>query len=199
MGGGSAVIDQDSFRWRYDNGSESAAGWVDSTNVNPASSNFDYDTNYRLRYLLQNTGTKDLSDGFNFEYQIGALGWNPITTTSNYVRAVTSGNVTDGDSTTQQIGAGTHDEGYIDTGGTIASFTLVQGQESENEIVFQFRSADFTGGETVAIQMVFDNGQGLDSYTNTATLTNMAAPPTPRVPIEAFVYRRLARRADLRR
>jgi hypothetical protein len=200
-GGGSPFIDQDSFRWRYDNGSESAAGWVDVTNSNPAASSFNYDTNYRLRYLLQNTGTKDKSDGYDFQYRIGGASgtWTDITTTSSFVRSVTSGNVTDGDTTTAQIGSGTHDEGYIDTTGTIASFTIVQAQESENELVFQFVKASFSGGEDVEIRMVYDNGSELDAYTNTATITNMTTPPTNVWPIFYSRQWRIAKSSILRR
>lgn len=182
MGGGTPNTVQQSFRWRNDNGSESGATWKAATNANPSLSASDYDSNMRLRCMLENTGTKDESDGYIWVYEINDGTPTAITTTSSFVKAVasldTSWTINDGDSTTQQIGAGTHDEGYMDEDGTIASFTLAQSQESENELVFQIVGADFSGGEKLEIYMRFDNNTDLDGYTNIATIASMPTPPS---------------------
>jgi len=167
---GQPYLDQDSFRWRDD---DALAGtWLEATN-DPLSNPESYlDTNIRLRFLLQNTGDKDETDGYRFAYTInGGTNWYPVTTTSNYVRSVSSDYFADGDSTSQEIGSGTHDEGYFDeASGAIAAFTFAQGQESENEFVFQFRSADISG-HTIGLRMEYSGGGGLDSYTNEVSVT----------------------------
>ena len=164
---GQPYIDQDSFAWLEDDGDLEANTAIGATNddfANPI-----VDTNYRLRFLLQNTGAKDLADGFRFEYSVNGGIWIAVTTASSFVRSFASAsdpNPADGDATAQLIGAGTHDEGYFDAAGTIASFTFAQTQESENEFCFQFRSADISG-ETIELRMAKDDGTALDSYTNT--------------------------------
>jgi hypothetical protein len=182
------TIDMDAFRWRNDNGSETTATWKAATNANPTFVTGDYDTNMRLRVLLQ-AAVDDTIDGYRWAYSINDGTWTPITTSSSYVRAVTSGNVTDGDPTTQQIGAGTHDEGDIDTTGVIASFTLTSGQESENELVFQLRSADFSATDKLEIRLEYDDGTPLTTYTNIPTIASMPAPPTATFEQAAFRIR----------
>jgi len=171
-------IDQDSFHWRNDNGSETEATWIDNANDNLASPL--QDSNYRLRFLLQNTGDKDLADGYRLEYNVDAAGWVIVTTTSSYVRSVGSINdgwtLTDEDATTQQLGTGTFDEGYWDDTGTTTSFTFAQTQESELEFCFQFRSTDISGGETIEIRVALDDGTELDLYTNTPSTTFLETP-----------------------
>ena len=173
-----AVTVQEQFRWREDDGSETAATWMAAEDVNPAEEDFSYDTNYRLRILIQNTGGKDETDGYVFAYSIDDGTWTGISPISDFVRGVTSGNVTQGDATTQQVGSGTHTGGRIDAGAGVASYTLPQGEESEHELVFQFRSVDFSGGEKVEIKLMFDNVADIDGYTVMPTLDVMPAPPS---------------------
>jgi hypothetical protein len=176
---GTANTVQQDFRWRNDNGSETAATWKADTNNNPTLSASDYDTTMRIRFNLENTGGKDETDGYHFQYSINDGTWTRISQSSFFVSSRLSSYFADGDSTTQQIGGGTHDEGYMDEGGVISSFTLTQAQESENEWCFQINSGDFSGGEKLELRMAFDNGNALDGYTNTPTITSMPTPPSP--------------------
>jgi hypothetical protein len=164
---GQPYIDQDSFAWLEDDGDLEANTAIGATNDDLANPVFD--TNYRLRFLLKNTGSKDLADGFRFEYSVNGGTWTPITTSSSFVRSfasVSDPNPADGDATAQRIGVGTFDEGYFDADGTIGSFTFAQTQESENEFCFQFRSVDISG-ETIELRMALDDGVELNAYTNT--------------------------------
>ena len=159
---GTANTVQQDFRWRNDNGSETAATRKADTNNNPTLSASDYDTTMRIRFNLENTGGKDETDGYHFQYSINDGTWTRISQSSFFVSSRLSSYFADGDSTTQQIGGGTHDEGYMDEGGVISSFTLTQAQESENEWCFQINSGDFSGGEKLELRMAFDNGNSLD-------------------------------------
>lgn len=178
MGATNPFVDQDSFRWKLDVvGLNVDSDWAEAINTQLGTvTTIAYDVNFRLRFLLQNTGDKDESDGYNLQYQIDSGGWVNVTGSSNYVRAFTTSQYTDGDATSQILGGGTHDEGDGDTDGTIASFTFALGEESENEFCFQFRSADFSGSEVLELRMSFDNGADLDAYTNTISMT-MPTPP----------------------
>ena len=174
---GQPFLDQDSFAWRNDDGTEVTATWIGSTNDDLSSPSTD--TNYRLRYLLQNTGDKDEADGFIIRYNVDAAGWVTVTSTSSYVRSFASAydgsGFTDGDATAQRIGAGTHDEGDCDDDGTIASYTFAQAQESEHEFCIQFRSADI-GNNTIELRIEYDDGiTPLDLYINTPSTTFTAA------------------------
>ena len=138
---------------------------VENAHTNLSSPDSYLDTTIGLRILLDNTGSKDETDGYKIVYSINAgVDWYDITTSSSYVKAVAGAQHNDGDSTSQELGSGTFDEGYWDEDGGVASYTLAQGQESENEHYIQFISGD-CAGETVLIKVVFDGGADVDGYT----------------------------------
>lgn len=183
---------QESFRWRDDDDDEINATWLADTNVNPTLVAADYDTNIRIRYLIQNTGGKDEGDeGYRIYYSIDDASWVGVGPSTSFVRASSSIEFADEDSTTQQIGGGTHDEGYMDSTGQTNSYVLAQDQESEDEFCFQLRSADFTGGEKLEIRVEFAGGQDLDGYTNTPTITSMPTPPEGEIQQSHFRIRNI--------
>lgn len=137
---------------------------IENAHTNLSSPDSYLDTTIGLRVLLDNTGDKVETDGYKIRYRVDAGSWVDVTTSSSYVRAVTSSQHSDGDSTSQVLGGGTFDEGYWDTNGGVASYTLTNGQESENEHILQFRSAD-CGGHTVEVSIFFDDNGSLDGYT----------------------------------
>lgn len=150
------------WRWAQDT---SARNWIQALHTNLASPASWLDTNIRLRVLIEDTGSKEETDGYVLQYTInGGTNWYDVTNATNYVRSSTSAFITDGDPTSQEIGSGTFDEGYYDTTGAIASYTLATGQQSEHEFNFQFRSAD-VAGLTVGLRIAFSGGSGLDGYT----------------------------------
>ena len=180
---GNANTIQESFAWLEDDDVLEANTPIGSTNDNLAG-DADLDTNYRLRFLLQNDGNKDETDGYKLRYSINAgVDYNDVTAGSSYVISTDSVQaLADGDSTAQMIGVGTFDEGYYDeSSGVIASYTLTQAQESEHEFCIQFVSGD--AGQTILLQVKFDNDNNLDGYTNTPSTTTAAAVPAlrPRV------------------
>ncbi|GAG22196.1 unnamed protein product, partial [marine sediment metagenome] len=169
-----------SFAWLEDDDVLQANSAIGSTNDDlgaPVT-----DTNYRLRFLLDNTGDKDEEDGYILRYSINAgVDWISVTTTSNYVRSVASGQaLSDGDATAQRLGSGSFDEGDYDENGAITSYIFAQGQESEHEFCIQFRSADIST-ETILLHIEFDNTTVIDGYTNTPSTTFTAEVPAPEV------------------
>lgn len=174
--GSPANYDQDSFGWFQDNNSNpDACTQIGATNSNPTA---DLDVNYNLRFLLQNTGGKDGTNGFTLWRDVNGGGYSQVTTSSTYARIFASANWSDGAAVGNVIGGGTYDEGYTDSNGSIASFTLTAGQESECVWCIQFRSADVVGTETVTFEMRFSGGGSLDVYTTRPTVTSWNLPPT---------------------
>jgi len=168
---------QVAFRYRDDDGSESAATWRQNINTNDT---LTIDTTYRMRIGVQGThvgsGSSDLVAGF--QYNVDAAGWNNITTSSSNVKAVasadTSWTINDDDSTTEQLAQSqTFVAGKMDETGTCTAVSISETEESEWELVFQLVSP-LAGGEAVQIKIV-DSGSDLFAYTLTPSITAAAA------------------------
>src|SRR5512139_2523990 len=98
------TYDQDSFRGRNDNGSQTTATWKAAANANWTQN---VDENFRIRFLVQNTNNRlGSAQTWRLQYNKGGAGWNDVTASSSVVKAVDSANLTDGADTTQQVGAG---------------------------------------------------------------------------------------------
>lgn len=142
-------FDQDSFRWRNDDGSETTATWKAATNANPT--DIGLDANVRLRFLIQELGVAPgavLPGGVRLEFRQdtgGGFGsWTIVGSQGSGVQpvqAVLSSNFADGDATTQQIGAGTFYAGTMEeqTGAAYRGGLLTSG-ESEFEFCITFDS-----------------------------------------------------------
>jgi len=76
---------------------------------------------------------------------------------------------TDGDNTTQQLGAGTFitPNGGMDTDGVISAITFAGSDEVELEFLWQAVGLDFSTGHTIEWRVAKADGTALDSYTNT--------------------------------
>ena len=78
-------FDQDSFRGRNDDGNETTATWIASTNSDWSQV---MDTNFRMRFVVQETGDGAQADQtFQLEYNLNGGGWNDVTGASSVVRA----------------------------------------------------------------------------------------------------------------
>jgi len=162
------AIDQDSFRIRHDDGTEAGANWLVPANTDVKSS---AGWTFRARFLLQETGGKTANFQPEWRYSINGAAYALISTSSSYIKLVTSGTVTDATATTQQLGAGDFDGGEFDDEGTMANEAFARVDEREYEGCFQMVPADLAVGDTIAIRMYRSGGTGLDTYTNTPTLT----------------------------
>jgi len=84
---------------------------------------------------------------------------------------------TDGDATTQQIGAGSFVAGELDSNGTVAANAGLVNQETEMEYCLFIDSAQVSDGDTIALR-AYDAGSALNGYTNTPVITVVeTAPP----------------------
>jgi len=173
--------DQDSFRARNDNGSETTATWKEPVNTDWEQPT---DENFRIRFLIEELDdVEDLDVQFQLQYNKNAGGWNDVNGASTNVRSSATSNVTDGVDTTEQLsGPGTFittnagfDEANGLAGGTALDFTTTVNQEVELEYCCQVRGVDTTEGDTIQLRLVKEADVVLGSYTNTPTLTVPAA------------------------
>ena len=162
-------------------------GYADDAGLDSATSkaavNTDWnqrqDENFRVRFLIQeDDDVEDLNVEFQLQYNLNAAGWNDVNGASSVVRSFASPNVTDGASTTQQIGAGTFigsqngfDEVNGLAGGSNMDWTTTVNQETEVEFCVQIRSADTSRGDTIDLRIIKEPDIALTTYTNTPTLT----------------------------
>ena len=100
-------LSQAGYRWRNDDGSETAATWKAAENANPAL--LALDTNHRLRYVVDETGGTAPVDNLQLQSQFRKNGgtWTNISGSSLNVRATTSTHFADDDATTRQLASGT--------------------------------------------------------------------------------------------
>ena len=168
-------FDQASFRGRNDDGNETTATWIASTNLNWSQV---MDTNFRVRFVVQETGDGAQADKtFQLEYNLNGGGWNDVTGASSVVRATASPNVADAADTTQQVGSGTFvtpNAGFDEVNGLAGGTSLDFSGSDEVEVEYsvQIRSADVSDSDTIQLRV-----KGLDSYTNTPSITATSSTP----------------------
>lgn len=169
------ITEQAAFRIRNDDGSQSGATWFAALNTNAT---LTVDTNWRVRFLLKNTGDGESARVWQLQYNLNAAGWISVDGSSSVVRSSASTHETNAAALTQQLGSGTYDTSASDEfeevdGRTDAVEALAAGQETEVEFCFQIRSADVTDGDSVQLRVTVYSGSvlALSSYTATPTIT----------------------------
>lgn len=171
--------DQDSYRFRNDDGSETTATWVAALNTD-ATLQAGYI--YRARILVQNAGSGGDTDlALTWQYNRNAAGWNNVTTSSAVIKAVASANFVDGDDCTQQLGAGTffsNNDGMTEDGtaGGV-NLDLPAGQEAETELSFQIVYGDVARGDSIQLRLA-----SMATYTRTPTITVLKPYTVPILP-----------------
>lgn len=172
VAGGTAqgLLDQDTARFRNDDGSETTATWVATEGSNAS---LNVDTNYRIRIQVQETDgtTTTFSPVLRYSHNGGA--YTVVSGSSNVVRASASTQFADDATTTAQLTSpgGSFVAGRMDeNGGTTADITVTDSNYTEVEWCFQIRSADVANNDTVAFR-AYDGTGALNSYTTTLTAT----------------------------
>lgn len=184
-----AVWDQDSFRFRNDDGSETTATWMAAANTTPA--DIPLDTNFRLRFLIQETAGSNQSENptWTIQYRVNSGGgfgaWTDChrgpggTTlatgayTSQWAGAIAA---------TQQLGSGTFNSGgstaleaSTPETGTYSvadgGFGTAGNDEYELEFVLSFSSTNgAAAGDIYEFRIIASLGT-FGTYTNTPSVT----------------------------
>ena len=167
------LLQQDYFRIRNDDGSETSATWIAAENTNASVL---YDTTFRIRFVIDEVAGGSANAGFNFYFSRNSGAYTQITTASA-ARFVTSANVTDGELTTKQLtgGTGTFSSGVIESAGNgTGNVSIGANGHTELEIVVQLNSGTFVAGDTCAFRIYLDTGAEISAYTATPTITAQA-------------------------
>jgi hypothetical protein len=184
-----AAYDQDAYRFRNDDGNETAATWRQALNTPDTVA---LDEPFRLRLAVEETAGGDpASTTFLLRYRRkpsgGAFGsWNTVDTGATQILktavvARDSTHLTDGGSTTQQITSGTFVAGQTeDSAGTIGT-AIDLGPSSRTEIEWSLiipstlppspSDGPAVAGDTVEFGIYLPGLIALDTYTNTPSLT----------------------------
>lgn len=177
-------LDQAGFRARNDNGSEAAATWIAALNTNWTQ---DTDINFRVRFLVQEVGAGTLGgilqnagqQSGSLQFRINGGAWT-VVTAGTAVRFSNSGNFTNGDSTTQQLGSGTFVAGKMLEADPLQTTTLNGDDETEWEWSLQLRAILLSDGDTVELRVVGEDGATavFASYTQIPSITVNIPVPT---------------------
>jgi hypothetical protein len=185
------LLRQQSFRWRYDDGDETAAAWRAAVNVDPAT--ILPDVVYRMRVLIQEYGgaAGAPNDTFNLWFRINAGTWTPVATAGNAVRRGGS-QLVDGNDTTQQIGSGTfvsNNDGQSDNTSVTCPTAIGANEEIEVEFSFFVRYEQISDSDVVEFRVQHTGGADyLDDYVNTSSVT-IDKPAYQRLEQKAYRFR----------
>jgi hypothetical protein len=175
---------QEHFRFRNDDGSESAATWIAAvdTNITNQAAN----VGFRLRIAFATFG-KSASWNPRLQFQVNSGTWTDVGAASagTAVEMVSSTNLTDESATTQQISSGdgnTFAAGKQETAGTGGETSYSTGLSTvlENEYSIQIIPANgVSGGDTINFRLVDNLGSAKVLYSQTPSLT-VAVSSTPK-------------------
>ena len=166
-GGGGVTVDQIGYRWRNDDGSESAATWKAPLNITISVTPAQLDTLIRLRLSITTSAAVTITPVLRYSVNSGA--YTRVDAASLVARSAASAHFADDDATTQLISGGAFIAGRMDdVDGSTSSIALLNPLDrTEVEFCFQLRSADIGVGDVVDFR-VYNGTTALTNYGNTA-------------------------------
>ena len=187
---GASALDQDSYQGRDDDVTLNSATFTHTRNTTWTQ---DVDTNFRIRYLVQETGGgMSLNTTFEiwFTHTQGAGTPEVMTATSALQPAATT-QYANGDTTTQVLGAGTYVSGEslggVDDGVVSGNVDFAGNDEGEVEFCVTIDAAQVANADTFTSVELRIAGAQLNTYTNNLTITvNEAAAPIDPIPDRVF-------------
>lgn len=164
---------QTDFRFRNDDGSQSAASWIAAAHVNITPLVTSANKKLRLRIVVRQTGTTAATHTQRLYVSKNGGAYAQITNGgTSGVKIVDSANLTDDAATTQQLSAGTFVAGKQDdvNGQTGATGSMAQNRDTEHEYMLQLDFANLTGGDYFDFR-AYQTTSALNTYTYTARIT----------------------------
>ncbi|MEE8598211.1 MAG: hypothetical protein V3S69_01600, partial [Dehalococcoidales bacterium] len=162
----STGLSVDKYRWRNDDGSESAATWIGAENVPYQIDIIDnLDDTLRLRMnLTESNGIASVDQGYAIECSVNSGAWFRLDRgTPQYLTIDDSTYLTDGENTTEQMaGAGTFvGTAGVDENGVISSRILAGNNDTELEFVIKVIANDFSHGNSCSFRIVADGADAV--------------------------------------
>ena len=195
---GAAARDQDSFRGRDDDVTLNSATFNGGGGLNTGWTQ-DVNTNFRIRYLVQETAggmAPNMILELWFIHTQGAGVPEVMTATSALQPAATT-QYANGDTTTQVIGSGTYgtDESFggVDNAVVTGNLDLAGNDEIECEFCVTIDGAQVANGDTFKnVEVRLSGGTRLNTYTNALTITvnEAAASSSPEAAMNSYRQRR---------
>lgn len=167
---------QVTFRSRNDNGSETTATWRQTQGTDDT---YTTDTNYRIRFLIDETASRAWSNvTWNLYYSLNSGTYTAVGS-GQPVKLSLSGNFTNGDNCTSQLTGGsgsflTSNAGMCESSG--ATNTGAAGNYFEVEFCIQIDSAYVAHNDTINLR-VYNGTSAIATYTDTPIIT-VSEPPT---------------------
>lgn len=150
----------------YEDDAGEASSTIIGTADNPQTLNTA--TTYQVRVVIAETGGATGNvNGRLWEFNHQSAGFVTCTASSSIMMAV-NGQLTNGNDTTQRVGAATHDNtnGWQSEDGTASNNSLPANQEAEAVLNFQIVDADVNDSDQILVRL-----SGMDAYTLTADIT----------------------------
>lgn len=166
---------QGTFRFRNDDGSESAASWKGAENANGT---ITQGSIFRLRFrIYQTAGT--VTRSYKLQYNLNGAGWLDVNATSAIVQSHASAFVSDNTATSRQLSTtGNFTNGVVDTSdGATNSVTLTTpslNSDTEDEFCLQLLSSGTVDGDVVQFRIVGAGATLLTAYDTSPQLTVQA-------------------------
>lgn len=196
---GAAAFDQDSYEGRDDDVALNSATFNGGGGTNTGWTQ-DVDTNFRIRYLVQETGggmAANTTLELWFTHTEGA-GVPEVMTATSALQPVATGQYANGDTTTQVLGGGTYVTGEslggVDDGVVTGNLDLLANNEVEVEFAVTIDSAQVADTDTFTLVEVRQSGGSrLNTYTNELTITvnEIAAGGSPACAMNSYRQRRV--------
>ena len=178
----SAYVTQDAFRGRNDDGSESAASWIDLLNYDWTQP---VDTTFRLRFNITESNGKNITGENTIYASYNGGTYFEVGTATSYVKLVPSSYVADDALTTQQLTSNSFVAGRFDSNGVISN-VVVNGESTEMEYCLQIVGADVSDNDTISFR-VYNSDTALNAYTSTPTVT-ASVPAAYNLPVVSGAY-----------
>jgi len=170
---GQPTFNQITFRIRDDDGDETGATWLAGQG---ADYSMDVDTNFRVRFLIDEQNVKAWS-GLTFAvyYDIDGGGYSAVTGSSPIQYAATgTGNYTDNDDCTEQLTGGTgtfvSNNNGMQSNSNDCTNTGAINQYFEMEVCFTIDSAQVSNGQSITLH-VYEGGAEINSYVDSPVIT----------------------------
>lgn len=173
----SPILNQERFRGRNDDGSESGATWKTTGSNQNWSNGTDTANRFRVRFVIRESNSRNANNSYILFYSHNSGTYTNLTTSSNVIRGIVSKNttwtITDGDATTEQLawaGGGTWFAGYYDDNQS-TSTVLLNNQYTEMEYCLYLVDADVNNGDVIDLRVYISPSTELTNYNQVPRIT----------------------------
>lgn len=171
--GGPPFLEQIDWAF-YDDGTEAGSTLVSghTKNNNPVKGALLVDTIYLYRAgVLESSGNGTMNFTCQLQYNKNTTGWNDVNGSSANIQSVATGNIADGDDTTQRMTSFSHDstnEGFDEVDGLAGGNSAdLSGTGFEALFAIQIIGADVSENDTIVLKVVDSGGGDFDDYSQT--------------------------------